>query len=226
MIRKLNYNNRILTPDERVEYCNVSDNYINDFSEYIDGLYQLAKDSSLSNNSASSQINNTIIKTSFFIQYSFCDCIVLNKLFVRATNPYEKSMLRGKLKVLLNESFKKLYGFNKKGYKDSYCAQVEGIIPMFPHLKSEFDELLSDLTQISKDSWWKDERNAEVHIDAFKLYELRHEEINESKVVMETSQLIDCFNRFSSLMRNLSKASLDYTVSVLKKRGVLHINEC
>lgn len=94
-------------------------------------------------------------------------------------------------------------------------------MPMFPGFKSEFDELLSDLAQISKDSWWKDERNAEVHIDAVRLYELRHEEINESKVVMETSQLIACFNRFSSLMRNLSKASLDYTVSVLKKNGVL-----
>ncbi len=221
MIRKLNYNNRILTPDERVEYCKVSDNYINGFSEDIDELYQLAKDSLLSNNSVSSQIDNTIIKTSLFIQYSLCDCAVLNKLFVRATNPYEKSMLRGKLKVLLNESFKKLYGFNKKGYKDSYCAKLEAIMPMFPGFKNEFNKLLSDLAQISKDSWWKDERNAEVHIDAIRLYELRHEEINESKVVMEASQLLACFNHFNSLMRNLSKASLDYTVSVLKKRGIL-----
>lgn len=221
MIRKLNYNNRILTPDERVEYCKVSDNYINGFSEDIDELYQLAKDSLLSNTSVSSQIDNTIIKTSLFIQYSLCDCAVLNKLFVRATNPYEKSMLRGKLKVLLNESFKKLYGFNKKGYKDSYCAQLEVIMPMFPGFKNEFNELLSDLAQISKDSWWKDERNAEVHIDTVRLYELRHEKINESKVVMEASQLLACFNRFNSLMRNLSKASLDYTVSVLKKRGIL-----
>lgn len=226
MIRKLSYNNRILTPDERVEYCKISDNYINEFSEYIDGIYQLAKDSSLSEHSASSQIDNTIIKTSLFIQYSLCDCAVLNKLFVRATNPYEKSMLRGKLKVLLNESFKKLYGFNKKGYKDSYCAQLEAIMPMFPGFKSEFDELLSDLAQISKDSWWKDERDAEVHIDAVRLYELRHEEINESKVAMEASQLLACFNRFNNLMRNLSKAALDYTVSVLKKRGILHIDEC
>ena len=87
-------------------------------------------------------------------------------------------------KVQLNESFKKLYGFNKKAYKDSYCAQLENIITMFPGFKSEFDELLLDLELIWKDSWWKDERDAEVHIDAAKLYELRHEEINESKVVM------------------------------------------
>ena len=222
MICKLSYNNRILTPDERVEYCKISDNYINEFSEYIDGIYQLAKDSSLSEHSASSQINNTLIETSLFIQYSLCDCAVLNKLFIRATNPYEKSMLRGKLKVLLNESFKKLYGFNKKGYKDSYCAQLEVIMPMFPGFKSQFDELLSDLAQISKDSWWKEERDAEVHIDAVRLYGLRHEEINESKVVIETLQLTACFNRFNNLMRNLSKASFEHMVSVLKKEGILH----
>ncbi|MDE6569542.1 MAG: hypothetical protein K2K43_02845 [Alistipes sp.] len=98
---------------------------------------------------------------------------------------------------------------------------MEAIMPMFPGFKNEFNKLLSDLAQISKDSWWKDERNAEVHIDAIRLYELRHEEINESKVVMEASQLLACFNHFNSLMRNLSKASLDYTVSVLKKRGIL-----
>lgn len=63
MICPIKYNNRILALQERVEYCKISDNYINDFSEYIDGLYQLAKDPLLSNNSASSQINNTIIKT-------------------------------------------------------------------------------------------------------------------------------------------------------------------
>ncbi len=76
MIRKLRYNNRIFTPDERVEYCKISDKYINDFSEDIDGLYQLAKEPSLSENSAFSQINNPIIKTSLFIQYSLCDCAV------------------------------------------------------------------------------------------------------------------------------------------------------
>ena len=48
-------------------------------------------------------------------------------------------------KVQLNESFKKLYGFNKKAYKDSYCAQLENIITMFPGFTSEFDELLLDL---------------------------------------------------------------------------------
>ena len=85
MIHKLTYNNRALSAEERTEFCRISDEYINEFSGYIET----------------------------FTNYAFCDCIVLNKLFVKATNPYEKSFVRGKLKVQLNESFKRLYGFKK-----------------------------------------------------------------------------------------------------------------
>ncbi|WP_289065329.1 hypothetical protein [uncultured Alistipes sp.] len=224
MIRKLTYNNRILSEQERAEFCRVSDEYIKMFSESIDGIYRLAKEDSSSNNSDYKKITDTVINISIFTGYSFCDCIVLMKLFVRATNPYEKSMLRGKLKVQLNEGFKKLYGFTQKGYKDSYCAQLENIMPMFPGFRNKFNELSSDLALISKDSWWKDERNAEVHINAGRLYELRHEEINESKVAMETMQLIDLFNRFNHLVNNMHRALLNHMIArYVKENGIYPI---
>ncbi len=219
MIRKLTYNNRILTADERDKFCRKSDEYIDEFAAYIEGMCQLAKSAPASDNSDYNKITNTITDIGIFTGYSFCDCIVLMKLFIRATNSYEKSMLRGKLKVQLNESFKELYGFTEKGYKDSYCAQLEGIMPMFPGFRNEFDELLSDLTQVSRDSWWKEERNAEVHIDASKLYELRHEEINESKEIMEAVQLTDLFNRFNNLIARLHKVYLDYMIAQFIKQN-------
>ena len=124
-------------------------------------------------------------------------------------------------KVQLNESFKKLYGFNKKAYKDSDCAQLENIITMFPGFKSEFDELLLDLELIWKDSWWKDERDAEVHIDAAKLYELRHEEINESKVVMEAVRLTDLFNRFNHYTAEMHRTRLNHMIAgYVKEKGI------
>lgn len=210
MIRKLTYNNRVLTPAEREEYCKRLDGYINKNSEYIDGMFQLLKGFSESDDSDFVKINKTLLDISIFITYALGDCIVLNKLFVKATHPYEKSFLRGKLKVQLNEGFKKLYGFNKDGYKNSYCVKLEQIMPMFPGFKGVFDELLSDLEQISKDSWWKEERNTEVHIEAAKLYALRHEEINESKVAMEAMQLIDLFNRMNRLIADISGVYLNY----------------
>lgn len=224
MIPELMYNNRILSAQERDEYCKVSDGFIKEFSDSIDGIYQLAKEISTSENSDFKRITDTTVNISIFTGYSFCDCIVLMKLFIRATNPYEKSMLRGKLKVQLNEGFKKLYGFTEKGYKDSYCAQLEDIMPMFPGFRNEFDELLSDLIQISKNPWWKDERNAEVHIDAVRLYELRHEEINESRVAMETMQLIMLFNRFNHLITRMHRSLLDYMVArYVKEKGIYPI---
>ncbi len=219
MIRKLTYNNRILTAEERDEFCRKSDEYIGEFAAYIEAMCQLAKSAPASDNSDYNKITNTITGIGIFTGYSFCDCIVLMKLFVRAANPYEKGMLRGKLKVQLNESFKKLYGFTEKGYKDSYCAQLEGIMPMFPGVRNEFDELLSDLTQVSRSSWWKEERNAEVHIDASKLYELRHEGINESKEIMEAVQLTELFNRFNNLIARLHKVYLNYMIAQFIKQN-------
>lgn len=95
---------------------------------------------------------------------------------------------------------------------------------MFPGFRREFDELLSDLEQISKDSWWKDVRDAEVHIDIFKLYELRHEEINESKIVMETWQLIDLFNHINRFICRLHRVYLNYiTAQFIKENGYIPV---
>lgn len=41
---KLTYNNRLLYAEERDESCRISDEYINEFSECIEGLFQLAKE--------------------------------------------------------------------------------------------------------------------------------------------------------------------------------------
>lgn len=216
MIHAVNYNNKILSPQERAEFRKIADETINDFSESIEEMHKVAKEFSTSDNSAFQKISETTIEVSTFINISFCDCIVLTKLFILATHPYEKRCLRGKLKVLLNESFKKLYGFTDKGYKDSYCAKLETIMPMFPAFKPEFDSILSDLKQISKHSWWKDERNAEVHIDVVELYESRQEEINESKVAMETLMLTDLFQRFNRFMAILNQTYINHTIRILK----------
>lgn len=206
MIRKLTYNNRVLTEAERVEYCRQADECIAEYSKCVEDVLQLAKMVSSLGNPDFSKINKTILDIVTFTTHAFFDCIVLDKLFIRASHPYEKSLLRGKLKVHLNESFKKLYGFNKNGYKNSYCAKLEQIMPMFPSFQKEFDELMLDFEQISKESWWKEERDAEVHIDTAKLYALRHEEINESKVSVEATQLIGLFKEINIFIIKLYNA--------------------
>lgn len=224
MIPKLTYNNRVLTTEERAEYCRKADEYIDMYSGFIEEGFQLAKETAaVSDNSEFATINKTLLDISTFTTYAFCDCIVLDKLFIRASHPYEKSLLRGKLKVHLNESFKRLYGFNKNGYKDSYCAKLEQIINrFFPGFKEEFNELMSAFEQISKDSWWKGERDAEVHIDVAKLYKLRHEEINESKVAREADLLTSLIHRLDLFTRDLYGAYFKYMkAQYIKEHGYL-----
>ncbi len=50
MIHKLTYNNRVLSAEERTEFCRISDEYINEFSGYIEGIHQLAKEYHVSDN--------------------------------------------------------------------------------------------------------------------------------------------------------------------------------
>lgn len=210
-MRKLEYNNKVLSDAERMDFSKLADGLIKDHSECIDGMYQIASELSTSDNNEFKSIMNTIITINIFLDYSFGDCVVLSKLFINAKNIYEKRFLRGKLKVQLNESFKTLYGFNTNAYQKSYCAKLQEIIPNFPGYANEFNQIISDLEEISKqDSWWKDIRDAEVHIDIDKLHELRSEEINESKVAMESMQLIDFFNRIRKLVANINQTYINY----------------
>lgn len=214
MIKEVYYNNRVLSLQERVEYSRMADETIDNFSISINGLYQCKKEIELLPNSESNRISRIIIEVGFFIAFSFCDCVVLTKSFIMASNPYEKSFFRGKLKVQLNESFKKLYGFTEKSHSSSYSVKLETIMPYFPVFRDEYDDIMHDLKDIEKcDSWWKETRDIEVHIDVEQLYVSRNKTINESKVVMEAQRLIILYNRMSRLMVHMNR---EYIVCMMR----------
>ena len=90
-------------------------------------------------------------------------------------------------------------------------------MPMFPGFRAEYSEIMSDLKFIAMcDSWWKDVRNIEVHIDVNELYKYRNEIVNESKVAMEAYRLIDFFNRLNSLMARMNRACINFMIRHLK----------
>jgi hypothetical protein len=210
MLQDIQYNNKILSPKERADFNEVADKWINTFSELIDGMYEIGKEYKDMDN-IHHRVSKIMNDVSVFVCYAFADCIVLTKLFINTPIVYEKSLLRGKLKVHLNECFKKLYGFTEKARKESYAVQLQDIMPHFRGPDREYAGILQDLEEISKrDSWWKEIRSAEVHLDIPVLYESRHEEINESQVVMETMRLIPFFNRFNDLLSRMNQAHLNY----------------
>ena len=217
MIEEVRYNNKILSPQERAEFCKMADTTIKDFSDFIEGMHQCLEEIRSSPDSDFNKVLRIFIEVGSFIGFSFCDCVVLTKSFIMASNSYEKSFFRGKLQVQLNECFKKLYGFAEKNRKDSYSVKLGEIMSMFPGFQAEYIDIMSDLSCIAtRDSWWKETRNIEVHIDADRLYASRHEPVNESKVAMEAYRLIDFFNRLNSLMARMNRACINFMIRHLK----------
>ena len=211
------YNNKVLSAQEREAFRIMSEETIRDFSESIEGFYELAQEFKPSQNKEYNKITKTVLDVGIFTSYTFCDCVALLKHFVLSSNTYDKSLFRGKLKVLLNEGFKNLYGFNDKQREKSYYIKLGEIINHFPGFKSEYNSILLILKQLSEHSpWWKDERNIEAHLDMTQLYKSRHEEINESKVAMEAHLLIDLLVQINRLMGRMHQAYIDYMIMHLK----------
>ena len=211
------YNNKVLSAQEREAFRIMSEETIRDFSESIEGFYELSQEFKPSQNKEYDKITKTVLDVGIFTSYTFCDCVALLKHFVLSSNTYDKSLFRGKLKVLLNEGFKNLYGFNDKQREKSYYIKLGEIINHFPGFKSEYNSILLKLKQLSEQTaWWKDERNIEVHLDRTQLYKSRHEEINESKVAMEAHLLIDLLVQINKLMGRMHQAYIDYMIMHLK----------
>lgn len=211
------YNNKVLLDREREEFKIMSEETIREFSESIEGFYKLSQNFQSSQNKEHDKITKTILDVGIFTSYTFCDCVTLIKHFVLSSNSYDKSLFRGKLKILLNEGFKNLYGFNDKQQKKSYYIKLGEIIKYFPGFQSEYNSILLDLKHLSEQSsWWKDERNIEVHLDMSQLYKTRHEEINESKVAMESHLLIDLLVQINRLMGRMHQAYLNHMMMHLK----------
>ena len=213
----IHYNNKILSPQEREEFRIRSEEAIEVFAESIDGFCELYQEYKPSQNKSHDEITKTVLDVGIFTCYTYCDCTVLLKHFVLSTDLYEKSLFRGKLKVLLNEGFKSLYGFNDKQRKRSYYIKLGEIMNYFPGFQLEYDSILLKLKQLSEQStWWKDERNTEVHLDMSQLYKARHEEINESKVAMEAQLLMGLLVQINKLMGRMHQAYINYISEHLK----------
>ena len=211
------YNNKVLSAQEREAFRIMSEETIRDFSESIEGFYELSQEFKPSQNKDHDKITKTVLDVGIFTSYTFCDCVALLKHFVLSSNAYDKSLFRGKLKVLLNEGFKRLYGFNDKQREKSYYIKLGEIMNYFPGFKSEYDFILLKLKQLSEQStWWRGERNIEVHLDMSQLYKARHEKINESKVAMESHLLIDLLVQINRLMGRMHQAYLNHMMMHLK----------
>ena len=159
-----------------------------------------------------------------FVLITQMDIMVASKYFILADKDYDRRYLRGKLKVLQNEGFKRLYGFEERTYKKSEWQKLLSIMKYFPE---EINRQFQDLTfllqkQSQSSSWWKEERNLETHMDAVKLYYSRQEELIESKVMMDSMKLYCSLMAVSDYLENLHTCLYNYIVDKYQ-RGELRV---
>lgn len=217
--REVQYNRKSLTATERNEFISVADETIEGYTEGLPMLKRLLED----NNGKHDEFHETyavLLSVMQFILITIIDNMVITKYFVLADKDYDRRFMRGKMKVILNEGFKKLYGFNEG--KHSKWNDIGTIVKFFPEeIHRQYQELSTLLDAHSKSSsWWKDERDVETHLDADKLYDSRCEDIEESKVMMESLKLYDTLFAIDAFLSNIHKC-IHNTLLEKYKRGEL-----
>ncbi len=215
---EVQYNGKELNDDEKKEFLKKVDECI---SQHIDGL-PLTKDileriKDLHDDFH--EIQRTIVSASQFCLITMIDSMALGKYFILANKDYDRRLMRGKLRVVLNEGFKKLYGFNDKNRENSEWIKLASILKYFPEeINHQYKYLSSLLEGHSKSSlWWKDERDMETHLDTEELYNSRCELIIESKVMMESLKLYNTLYAVNNFLSNMHSCINNFCVDKYRR---------
>ena len=207
---EVKYRDKDLTPRERIRIIAEIDKLVQQYAESIPVYHQAKVDARTGNVPIKplAKLLEVINSADEFAVMLIADCAVAQKFFLISTNGYDKRFARGKLRVILNEGFKKVYGFssskNKSKRGPTIWEQISELYHLFPDdLKVIYNEIQNSLEKYSEDAWWVNDRNVETHLDIDGLYESRQEEIIEGKVIMESMELVKILLRVHDFITKL-----------------------
>ena len=213
--QEVQYNDKTLSDAERRDFVAYLDQTIEQHSEGIP-LMREALENAKDQHDEYHELERAVVSIMFFVLITMIDSLVASKYFLLADKDYDRRFMRGKLMVILNEGFKHLYGFvtkNKDKNSDSVWAKLQPLMRHFPEtVRSQYHELSILLEDYSKSSWWKDERNYEVHLEVEKLYESRQEELIESKVMMDMMKLFNSLHAVNCFLENMHTCLYNFCV--------------
>lgn len=216
--KEVQYNGKTLSESERKEFISVIDDTIAQYSEGLLLMTSILEDTKEQYDEYH-EIDRTVVSVYLFVLFTMINSMVAGKYFILADRDYDRRFMRGKLFVILNEGFKKLYGFNMKSHKKSEWNRLQLIMKHFPEvINRQYQELTSLLEKQSQtSSWWKDERNYETHLDTEKLYKSRQEEIIESKVMMDSLKLFNTLMAVSNFLGNVHACLFNFLVGKYRR---------
>ena len=186
------FNGKTMTENVRSQMVSIIDEHVTEFSQsfskIINNLNQVKE-----KQDEFHIMYQTVISVMVFVAQTMTDSMVISKYFVLADKDYDKRFMRGKMAVILNEGFKKLYGFENRTKLKSEWSKLKSVLHYFPEeIKLQYHELTTLLEKHStSSSWWRDDRNVETHLDCEKLYMSRNTELVEGKVMLESLMLFD-----------------------------------
>lgn len=165
------------------------------------------------------RINNTLYSISLFVLTTMIDSMVATKYFTLADKEYDRRFMRGKLRVILNEGFKRLYGFDEKTRKRSEWHKLKTMMVYFPDIiKSQYEELSQLLdSHAASSTWWKDARNVETHLDAERLYESRNASITECTVYADTMKLFNTLIAINLFLTNINGCLFNSMLKIVER---------
>ena len=208
------HNDKTLSEAERKAFVVMMDETIEVHSEGLPLMYE-SLESDKDKHDEYHVLERTVSSIWLFVLITMIDCLVACKYFITADKDYDRRFMRGKLMVILNEGFKKLYGFDDKTHKKSEWKRFLSVMKFFPEeIKNQYQEITSLLKKQAQSSlWWQEERNLETHIDAERLYESRKEEIIESKVMIDSMKLYETLLAVSHFLGNVHACVHNFLVT-------------
>lgn len=200
----IQYNGKTLSDVERGDYLRIIDETIADYAEAL-SFYREELERIRESEGEYYELDREILSMSLFVTITMIDSMVASKYFIMADKDYDRRFMRGKLYVIINEGFKKLYGFNKETYKKSEWDRLLPWMNRFPEsINLQYQEVTYYLEKHAQtSSWWRDERNYETHLLAKELYDSRQEDLIESKVMIDSMKLFRTLMAVNSFMSNV-----------------------
>ena len=213
----MQYNGKELNEEEKKEFLQMVNETIFIHSEGLPVLKE-ALDSIKDLHDEYHNAYRVIISVIQSTVITMIDSMVISKYFILADKDYDRRFMRGKMKVILNEGFKKLYGFDEKSHKKSEWNKLVPILQYFPKdIQNQYQQLSSLLEEHSRSSsWWKDERDVETHLDAEKLYASRCEDVVESMVMMDSNKLFSTLYAVNLFLSNAHTCFYNYLLTKYK----------
>lgn len=215
---EIQYNGKTLSDDERKEFVAIIDETIAQYSEGLPLMHDTLE-STKDLHDEYHDIDRTVVSVMQFVLITMIDSMVASKYFILADGDYDRRFMRGKLMVILNEGFKRLYGFDDKTHKKSEWDRLLPLLGHFPEvINRQYQELTFHLEKHAKSSsWWREERNLETHMDTEKLYISRQEDIIESKVMMDSMKLFNTLLAVNNFLTNVHACLFNYLVKKYRR---------